>query len=113
MVDGVISSEPTRTEIGGREAVYFEAEIADDFTCGPSYCAGFLVNTITPEYGLSGWSFEPGFHQRIWVVDGAGEPPLVIVASTPSGDRSFQADADGLIDRLVIGEPQPHPAPDR
>lgn len=110
LVGGVISTEPTRVEISGREAVYFEAEIATDFECGPSYCAGFLVNTITPEYGLSGSSFEPGFHQRIWVVDGGNYAPLVIVASTSSDDRSFQADADALLDRLVIGEPQPHPA---
>ncbi len=76
----------------------------------PSYCAAFLLNTITPEYGLSGWSFEPGFHQRIWVVDGGDHPPLVVIASTRSDGRSFQTEADGTLDRLVIGEPQPHPA---
>lgn len=108
-VDGVISGEPVRVEIGGREAAYFEADVADDFTCGPSYCAGFLVNTISPEFGLSGWSFEPGIHHRIWVVDGEREPPLVIIAGTRSNDRSFQADADVLLEQLVIGAPQPHP----
>ena len=33
LVDGVISTEPTRVEISGRDAVYSEAEIAADFLC--------------------------------------------------------------------------------
>jgi hypothetical protein len=69
----------------------------------------FLVNTITEERGITGWSFEPGFHQRIWVVDGGDYAPLVIIAATSSNDRSFQAEAEALLDKLVIGGPQPHP----
>jgi hypothetical protein len=35
----------------------------------------------------------------------------VIIAATPSDDRTFQATADALLDTLVIGDPAPHPVP--
>ncbi len=112
IVDGVVSSEPVSVELAGRDAIYFEAEITDDTVCGNNgYCAGFIVNDVTPELAISGWSFEPGFHQRIWVVDGGPHPPLVIVTATPADDRSFHAEVDAFLDRITIGDPQPHPIP--
>jgi basic membrane lipoprotein Med (substrate-binding protein (PBP1-ABC) superfamily)/DNA-binding SARP family transcriptional activator len=108
--DGIISEGPRRTELAGIEAVYFEAEVVDVSTCGPEeWCVGFLVNTTTTGGGISGWAFQPGFHQRVWVVDGGEHPPLVVIASTPSDDRSFQAEADDFLSRITIGEPGPHP----
>jgi hypothetical protein len=105
-----MSGEPGRVMVAGREAVYFEVEVADDYECGSyGYCAGFLVNVVTNEFGISGWSFEPGFHQRVWVVDGGQFAPLVIVASTPADDRSFQPEVDAFLDRISLGEPAPHP----
>ena len=72
--------------------------------------AGFIVNTID-EDSISGWSFEYGYHQRVWWVDGGDQPPLVILAGVPSGIESFREDADRLIDSITIGEPGPHPVP--
>jgi hypothetical protein len=113
VVDGIVTSEPEATQFGGRDAVYFEVEITNEDVCGTSgYCAGFIINTIDDD-GISGWSFEPGFHQRVWWVDGGDHEPLVIIASTPSDDSglSFQSDADQLLGTIQIGDPQPHPVP--
>ncbi|HSM65565.1 MAG TPA: BMP family ABC transporter substrate-binding protein, partial [Ilumatobacteraceae bacterium] len=112
MIDGVITAGPDQREIGGRTAVYFEAEIADSDLCGDfMYCVSFAMNTIGRQGFMSGWSFEPGIHQRIWWIDQGNEAPLVIIAATPSDDRAFQATADALLDTLVIGDPAPHPVP--
>ena len=112
VIDGIVVGEPENTTIGGRSAVYFEAEITDTGVCGVGvdYCAGFLISAVFDDVGITGWTFEPGFHQRVWWVDGGDEPPLVIIASTPSDDRGHQVDADRLLDNLVIGDPAPHPA---
>jgi hypothetical protein len=111
VIDGIVVAGPEQTQIGGRDAVYFEAEIADKATCGPhDYCAGFIINTMN-ETSISGWSFEYGFDQRVWWVDGGDHEPLVIIASVPSGIQNFVEDADRVLDSLVIGEPGPHPVP--
>ncbi len=110
LVDGIVAAGPEQTEIGGRPAVYFEVEITNEDVCGTfGYCAGFIINTFYDVGGISGQSFERGFRHRVWWVDGGDEPPLVIIASTRSGDRSFEARADELLGSLVIGEPGPHP----
>jgi basic membrane lipoprotein Med (substrate-binding protein (PBP1-ABC) superfamily)/DNA-binding SARP family transcriptional activator len=107
--EGIVVGTPSRADIGGREAVAFEVEIADDFECGrEGFCAGFLINTIAPD-GITGWTFERGLRQRVWVVDGGGHQPLVIIASTSDDDTDFQATADDLLATLIIGDPQPHP----
>jgi basic membrane lipoprotein Med (substrate-binding protein (PBP1-ABC) superfamily) len=112
MIDGVITAGPDRVEIGGRTAVYFEAEIADSDVCGDfSFCVSFAVNTIGRQGFASGWSFTPDIHQRVWWVDQGDEAPLVIIAATPSDDHTFQATADALLATLVIGDPAPHPVP--
>ena len=112
VVDGIVVAGPEPTQIGGRDAVYFEAEITDEATCGTfDYCAGFVINTIDDQ-GISGWSFEYGYHQRVWWVDGGDQPPLVIIAGIPSGSQNFVEDADQVLDSLVIGEPGPHPVAD-
>ncbi len=114
LVDGIVADAPERVVIGGREATYFEAEISDQQVCGAfGFCVGFIVNQIFPDpVGLSGWSFEPGFHHRIWWVDGGDEPPLVILATTRTADADFQMVADEVLPNVVIGEPGPHPSLD-
>jgi hypothetical protein len=119
IVDGIVVTDPQQVTIGGRDSVYFEAEITDPAAvCGTaSFCAGFVANTHTPgpEFGgegvISGWPFMPGFHDRIWGIDQGTEAPLVIIAQTASTDRDFQPTADSLLDTLTIGDPQPHPIP--
>lgn len=112
LVDGIDASEAARVEIGDRSAVYFEVELADRMLCGKfGFCAGFLANTIDDDGSISGWAFEPGYHQRIWWVGQGAERPLVIIASTPVDDRSHQAAADALLATLQIGNPRPHPVP--
>src|SRR6056297_431855 len=112
VIDGIVIAGPERVQIGGRDAVYFEAEITDRNVCGAfSYCAGFVVNTVDERGNISGWAFQPAIHQQVWWVDQAGEAPLVIVVATPSTDRSFQDRAAGLLETLVIGNPAPHPIP--
>ena len=79
--------------MAGREAVYFEVELSDSYACGSyGYCAGFLINVITSELGISGWAFEHGFHQRIWVVDGgeqhAALPFTLVLANDDEQDRA-------------------------
>ncbi len=112
VVDGVVTHGPERTEIGGRSALYFEAEVADVDVCGSSgFCVAFLVNTVFENGGVSGATFELGLHRRVWWIDGGDDGPLVILAGTPRNDRSFQAKADELLATVVIGDPQPHPAP--
>ncbi|HUF82976.1 MAG TPA: BMP family ABC transporter substrate-binding protein, partial [Acidimicrobiia bacterium] len=112
IVAGVVTTDPQRVEIGGRGAVYFEAEVTDRAICGAfGHCVGFIANTVDEWGGVSGWAFVPGFHQRIWWIDQGAEAPLVIIAATPSDDRSFQASADTLLDTLVIDDPEPHPVP--
>ena len=112
LVDGIVTAGPERVQIGGREAVYFEAEVTDRDVCGNfDYCAGFLVNTIDEQGNVSGWAFQPGVHHQVWRVDQGDEPPLVIIVTTPSYDRGFQDQATTLLDTLVMGEPAPHPVP--
>ena len=118
IVDGIIVTEPRQVTIGGRDSVYFEAEITDPAVCGTaSFCAGFVANTLTPgpEFGgegvISGWAFTPGFHDRVWWIDQGTEAPLVIIAQTASTDRDFQPTADAVLDTLAISDPQPHPIP--
>ncbi len=112
VADGIVTGEPELTEIGGRQAIYFEVEVTDADLCGSSgFCVAFFVNTVFENGGVSGATFELGQHRRVWWIDGGGEGPLVIMAGTPRNDRSFQAKADELLDTVVIGEPQPHPAP--
>ncbi len=110
LIDGIVTAGPERVQIGGRDAVYFEAEITDRGVCGDfGYCAGFLVNTIDDQGNISGWAFQPGVHQQIWWIDQGDEPPLAIIVVTPSADRSFENQAATLLDTLVIGDPNPHP----
>jgi basic membrane lipoprotein Med (substrate-binding protein (PBP1-ABC) superfamily)/DNA-binding SARP family transcriptional activator len=107
--EGILAVPSSRVEIGGREAVYFEVEIAGDFECGrEGVCVGFLVNTIGPE-GLTGWSFNRGLRYRIWVVNGGDHQPLVILAGTAFNDTGFQPTADDFLATLIIGDPRPHP----
>jgi hypothetical protein len=113
LVDGIITAGPEPTEIGGRSAVYFEAEPAES-VCGPlQHCAGFVINTFLGPSAVSAWAFEPGIHDRVWWVDGGDQPPFVIIASALSDDRTAQDRADELLASLEIGEPQPHPAVDQ
>ncbi len=107
--DGLVVGAPSRVEIGGRDAAFFEVEVADEFECGrEGFCAGFLINTIGSDR-ITGWTFERGAHQRVWVVDGGDHQPLVIIAATPVDNRSFQATADDVLDTLRIGDSEPHP----
>ena len=107
--DGLVVGAPSRVEVGGRDAVFFEVEVADEFECGrEGFCAGFLINTITSDR-VTGWTFERGTHQRVWVVDGGDHQPLAIIAATPVDDRSFQATADDVLATLRIGDSEPHP----
>ena len=107
--DGIVFGTPSRADIGGRDAVSFGVEVADDVECGrEGFCIGFLINTMGAD-GITGWTFERGVHQRVWVIDGSGYPPLVIIAETLSDGLDFQATADALLETLVIGDPQPHP----
>lgn len=113
VVEGIVTVGPEQTTIGGRSAIYFEAEVTNPDACGPfSHCAGFVINTFLGPSAVSAWAFEPGIHHRVWWIDGGDEPPFVIIASTPSNDRSFQPRADELLASLKIGEPKPHPAAD-
>lgn len=106
---GIVSVSPSRTEVSGHEAVYFEAAIDAEFGCGmEGFCAGFLINTMSA-HEISGWSFERGFYSRVWVVDGGEYPPLVIIVVTPENDRTFETVAAEVLETLVIGDPQPHP----
>ncbi len=112
LIDGIVTGGPEQVQIGGRDAVYFEAEITDRDVCGDfGYCAGFLVNTIDEQGNISGWAFQPTVHQQVWWVDQGDEPPLVIIVTTPSGRPDFENRAAELLDTLVIGEPAPHPIP--
>ena len=112
LIAGIVTAGPSRVQVGGRDAVYFEAEVTDPAICGTvGYCAGFVVNTIDGAGRISGWAFQAGDHQQVWWVDQDNEPPLVIVVTTPSTERAFQSRAAELLDTLVIGDPEPHPIP--
>lgn len=112
----VTTSEPEIVQVGGRSAVHFEAEVTDSAVCGvDGYCAGFVINTIDEEFGISGWAFEPGFQHRVYWIDEDDEAPLVIIVGTPSTDDSFRSQADALLSTVVFGAIEPHPigvAPD-
>ncbi len=110
LVDGIVTGGPETVVIGGREAVYFEAQITNTEVCGTFlWCAGFIANTVDEQGNISGWSFDPGTRQRVWWIDQGDEQPLVIIAATRSGDTGFETRADELLDSLIIGDPQPHP----
>ena len=101
---------PEEIEVGGRSAVYFEAEVTDPDVCGPlQHCAGFVINTFLGPSQVSAWSFEPGVHHRVWWIDGGDHPPLVIIAANLAGNQDFGAPVDALLEGLVIGEFGPHP----
>lgn len=109
LIDGVVTSGPERRTIGGRESIYFEAEITDPTICGASdYCVAFMLNAIDDEGAISGRSFWFGVHHRVWWVDQGDEPPVVIVVAAPSIDPDFP-EADDLLATLDFGETRPHP----
>lgn len=110
LIDGVIVDGPTETEIGGRPAISFVAEVLDRQTCGTSgFCVGFAASSVDEQGNIVGVTFEWGSRYRVWWVDGGDEPPLVVVAATRSNDRAYEPTADDVLDTLVIGDPLPHP----
>ncbi len=113
LIDDIVTTGPERTEIGGRSAVYFEAEPANSVCGGLPHCAGFVINTFLGPSAVSAWSFEPGSVDRVWWVDGGDEAPFVIIASALADDLEFQNRTDELLASLEIGEPLPHPAVDQ
>lgn len=114
VIDGVILSEPTEVELGGRTALYFEAAVEADIcpdASTNSYCVGFVINTAESASSLSGWAFEPGTYQRIYWIDEGDEAPIVIIIGTNVGFDDFVAPAEALLDTIQFGETQPHPSP--
>ncbi len=112
--EGVITDGPRTVNVGGQQATYFEVGPIDPDWCGPAangYCLGFIANAFDQNGVSSGRSFEVGFINRIWWIESGDYRPLIIIAGTPVDDRSFEAQADSMIDALVIGDPEPHPAP--
>lgn len=107
--DGMVVGEPERADIGGRPSVTFDVEMADDFECGhDGFCVGLLINTVAAD-GVTGWTFEPGNRERIWVVAGGEHEPLVIVVGTTPDAPDMRPAADEVLATVVIGEPEPHP----
>lgn len=113
LIEDIVTAGPEQTEIGGRSAVYFEAEPADSICGGLQHCAGFVINTFLGPSAVSAWSFEPGSVDRVWWVDGGDEAPFVIITSALADDLDFQDRTDELLASLEIGEPLPHPAVDQ
>jgi basic membrane lipoprotein Med (substrate-binding protein (PBP1-ABC) superfamily)/DNA-binding SARP family transcriptional activator len=110
LVDGIVTRGPEQIDVGGRSAVYFEAEVTDPGVCGPfQHCAGFVINTFLGPSQVSAWSFEPGVHHRVWWIDGGDHPPLVIIAADLTADQGFGEAVDELLEGLVVGEFGPHP----
>lgn len=104
VIPGLVDGEPVDTTLGGREAVRFDVEPADDFPCGPAACAGFI--TIDLEENTF---FEPGQRRTIWWVDGGAHEPLVVMVGRDAGDTEWLATAETLLDTVELGEPGPHP----
>lgn len=110
LVDGIVTRGPEQIDVGGRSAIYFEAEVTDPDVCGPfQHCAGFVINTFLGPSSVSAWAFEPGVHHRVWWIDGGEHPPLVIIAANLAATPDFDASVDALLEGLEIGEFGPHP----
>ena len=122
IVDGVVVSGPEDVEIGGLPAVTFEVEVTDSAPCGPDYegegvtgppfCVGFIVSNVGDDGNIDGYTFEPGFRERVLWVDQGDQPPVVIIVGTRIDDPSFDEQADALLATLAFGDTQPHPIPD-
>ena len=104
--DGVITSDPIATSIGGLDATFAEIELGD-IECGyaPGTCIGFAENNNVDVKALS-----PGSQYRVWVVDQLDEDPLVIIVGIqdPSAAAWFER-ADEVLQTVAFGEIAPNP----
>lgn len=108
VMPGLVDGDPVDTTLGGRDAVRFDVEPADDFPCGPQACAGFVTSKW-----VDSTHFEPGKRRTIWWVDGGGHEPLVVLVGRNADDAEWLTTAEDLLDTVELGEPGPHPIGDR
>lgn len=111
-LDGVfpgrlVDGDPIDTTLGGRDAMRFDVEPADDFPCGPDVCAGFVTNAW-----VDGTHFEPGKRRTVWWVDGGTHGPLAVLVGRDAGDTEWIRTAEAVLDTVELGDPGPHPIGD-
>ncbi len=107
LIDGVTISDIEDVSIGGREAVRFDVEIADDSICGPQSCIDFTTNNDVGDF-----AFDAGFTYRVHWVDMGEFGPVAIITGWPSEDDAFESDATALLSTVAFGDPQANPIPD-
>jgi len=79
---------------------------------GPPFCVGFIASNVDDDGNIEGYTFEPGFRERVYWVDQGDQPPVVIIEGTRIDDPSFEEQADALLATLAFGDTQPNPIPD-
>lgn len=101
---GLVDGDPVDTSLGGRDAVRFVVDVATDFPCGPSFCAGFITSAWTDSI-----AFERSESRVVYWVDGGDHEPLVVLVGRDAGGEAWLETAEALLDTVELGEPGPHP----
>lgn len=107
VMDGIVTTEPASTTLGGLPATVFDVSLDDSFDCGPDACAFFADNR-----GVNGLWFDPGVDYRIWWVDTGDEAPIAISVGAGNQGPAFFDRARELLDTVAFGEVRPHPIPE-
>ena len=105
VIDGVITEPAVETQLGGRDALRFEAEVRDRSVCGTeNFCVGFATNNL-----VNSLAFEIGSKAVVYWVDMGDQPPMAVFIGSPSNDDDWEATAEELLATIEFGEPGPHP----
>ena len=104
--DGVLLTEATVTELGGRDATRFELQVGEP-GCGlPNGC---LIDTIR-RLDAADPIFNNGGRYGVWVVDQGNEDPIIVIESIlDAEDEAWFNTVDELVETFEFGDDQPNP----
>lgn len=107
VIKGIEITNREDVTVGGRDAVRFDATLADDFECGEEFCAAVSTNRL-----LTGLSLSPQASYRMWVIDQGDESPLLMHAAILRDAQVDWFDAvDEIVATLAFGPTEPNPIP--
>jgi len=105
ITEGLITEPAVETQLGGRDALRFEAQVTDESMCGPEpFCIGFATNNL-----VNSLQFVPGSKSVVYWVDMGDETPLIVYIGSPADNDDWEATAEAILETIEFGEPGPNP----
>ena len=106
--DEIVVSNRTATMVGGREALQFDLQLADDAECGESFfCVGFITNRE-----VNGKALElRSVYRVLWIDEGDESPIAIVVGVRNESELGWFDNAESILDSLAFGETAPNPIP--